>query len=114
MLIHLRQTEFFDEQLLDLLELADFLRRLMDLVVLILHPHGVLLAIFALDQPLRLDFHALELPLAGFDLVPLMPLPEVLTLLFADPTLEQLLLLSDQYSLHAKRALLLRDLLLLC
>lgn len=106
-LVHLSQAQFFDEELLDFLELADFLRRLGHFVVFVLHSHVVLLTILAFDQSLRLDFHALELALAGLDLVPLMPLAEILALLFTDPTLEQLLLLRNQNSLHAQRPLLL-------
>ena len=72
----------------------------------------VLFAIFALNQPLRFYFHAVELTFAGLYLIALVPPPEILAFFLANSALEQLLLLRHKYSLHAECPLLLLDLLL--
>ena len=107
MLIHLRHSQFFDQQLLNFLKLLHLFIDFLDFVIPFINQAPVIVSLLVFNHPLRLHFPSQKLPLPLINFIPLLPLSIIIILFLSDPPLKQLLLLSDHDPLHAHSPLLL-------
>lgn len=96
MLIHLRHSQFFNEQFLNFFELIDFIIRPIYLCILLIYEVLIVLSLLVFDHALTFKFHLQELSFTLIDLVPLTSFTEVVILFLFYSTLEELLLLCDE------------------